>query len=190
MPSAKSRKYQILGIGIYFFRTSLVDHQWLKNKFLSEKVLFQCWSGWSSRWWRYSQWYRYVRRNSLWKVLIFWNNISNLQFLNKILRREELRRYDPNLYNLILEVFPCANHIIDRCSGKQLDFSSIRKDCDKNGRPNPTSRPHSTPRPKPTPTPTNFPRLSIKIGGIRIRQPRFVCALLSLAKINITPQNK
>jgi len=74
---------------------------------------------------------------------------------NDIDTREELRRYDPNLYNLILEVFPCANTIIDRCSSQPLDFSSIRTDCDKNGRPNPTIGPKPTNRPLTTVSPSS-----------------------------------
>ncbi|XP_035669739.1 uncharacterized protein LOC118411530 [Branchiostoma floridae] len=50
---------------------------------------------------------------------------------NYVNTREELRDYDPALYNLVQEIFPCGNHVVDRCV-KDYDASEIKVDC-KNG---------------------------------------------------------
>lgn len=39
---------------------------------------------------------------------------------NHVNTREKLRTYDPTLYALIREVFPCENRILDRCSSGEF----------------------------------------------------------------------
>ena len=48
---------------------------------------------------------------------------------NEINTREKLERYDPGLYSLIKEVFPCMNTIVDRCDDQSeyLLRSDFRK---------------------------------------------------------------
>ena len=39
---------------------------------------------------------------------------------NNINTRAELRNYDPTLFQILSEVFPCGNFPIDRCSSSQV----------------------------------------------------------------------
>ncbi|XP_066295024.1 uncharacterized protein [Branchiostoma lanceolatum] len=53
---------------------------------------------------------------------------------NDVDTREKLRRYDPTLYGLITQVFPCGNFIVDRCSNQGLTGSTaLRMDCNSDG---------------------------------------------------------
>ena len=44
---------------------------------------------------------------------------------NNINTRAELRTYDPTLYQILSEVFPCGNFPIDRCSSAQVNYRWI-----------------------------------------------------------------
>ncbi|XP_066304114.1 uncharacterized protein [Branchiostoma lanceolatum] len=48
---------------------------------------------------------------------------------NHVNTREELMVYDPVLYNLVHEIFPCENKVVDRCEN-DYDESEIRVDCE------------------------------------------------------------
>ncbi|PIK56722.1 hypothetical protein BSL78_06364 [Apostichopus japonicus] len=49
---------------------------------------------------------------------------------NDIDTREELAAYDPTLYNLIREAFPCMNNIVDRCQSQgQISSQPLRMNC-------------------------------------------------------------
>nr|KAG5688899.1 hypothetical protein BaRGS_009740 [Batillaria attramentaria] len=50
---------------------------------------------------------------------------------NEINLQSELRTYDPELFNLLLEVFPCNNHYIKRCDKSRAAENSqqLRMDC-------------------------------------------------------------
>ncbi|PIK56729.1 hypothetical protein BSL78_06371 [Apostichopus japonicus] len=49
---------------------------------------------------------------------------------NDIDTREELAAYDPTLYNLIREAFPCMNNIVDRCQNQgQISSQPLRMNC-------------------------------------------------------------
>nr|KAG5696492.1 hypothetical protein BaRGS_016531 [Batillaria attramentaria] len=50
---------------------------------------------------------------------------------NDIDTQAELKHYDPQLYNLILEVFPCNNHYLKRCgtTRHQEQTQHIKMDC-------------------------------------------------------------
>ena len=66
---------------------------------------------------------------------------------NHVNNRETLRSYDPSLYSLVKEIFPCGNRIIDRCHSQQGTLDSIPMNCDGNN-PDPTKPPtDSTPNP-------------------------------------------
>ena len=43
---------------------------------------------------------------------------------NEIWTRDQLRDYDPGLYNLMLETFPCQNNFIQRCDDDQEQIHS------------------------------------------------------------------
>ena len=61
---------------------------------------------------------------------------------NHIDTREELKRYDPTLYAILKEVFPCGNMPIDRCDRNQDYTGPIRMNCDGKGvTPGPTINP-------------------------------------------------
>ena len=68
---------------------------------------------------------------------------------NNINTRDKLRQYDPELFALIKEVFPCQNLIIDRCrKSRSAEFAQkIKMDCDLT-EPEPTVAP---PTDAPTP---------------------------------------
>eukprot|EP00112_Aurelia_sp_Birch-Aquarium-sp1_P020054 Seg508.5 transcript_id=Seg508.5/GoldUCD/mRNA.D3Y31 product="putative tyrosinase-like protein tyr-3" protein_id=Seg508.5/GoldUCD/D3Y31 len=51
---------------------------------------------------------------------------------NHVNTREKLRTYDPTLYALVKEVFPCGNFIKDRCDKSGAD-KPLRMNCDGNG---------------------------------------------------------
>ncbi|XP_078659592.1 uncharacterized protein LOC144904521 [Branchiostoma floridae x Branchiostoma belcheri] len=55
---------------------------------------------------------------------------------NHVDTREELMAYDPVLYNLIHEIFPCENYVVNRCV-RDYGTSQIKLDC-KNGIPRTT----------------------------------------------------
>ena len=46
---------------------------------------------------------------------------------NNINTRAELRTYDPTLYQILSEVFPCGNFPIDRCSSAQVSFGDFSR---------------------------------------------------------------
>ena len=50
---------------------------------------------------------------------------------NDVNTRDKLKTYDPQLYALVQEVFPCANVIVDRCgsSGKRKRKKALRTQC-------------------------------------------------------------
>ncbi|XP_072051202.1 uncharacterized protein [Amphiura filiformis] len=77
--------------------------------------------------------YNKARRRGLWEntkaddtveeyfaegVQIFFNVQHSYKYgvHNDIDTRDKLGRYDPELHDLITEVFPCMNHIVDRCA--------------------------------------------------------------------------
>lgn len=70
---------------------------------------------------------------------------------NDINTRAKLQAYDPTLYNLIREVFPCGNYIKDRCD-KSDNLVSMRMDCDKDGISTTSPPVSSNCTNKPTPT--------------------------------------
>ena len=80
---------------------------------------------------------------------------------NDIDTRYKLKRYDPELYALITEVFPCQNVIIDRCKkSRASEFAhKIKMDCDKDQEPTdePTEEPTDGPTDNPTDNPTDKP---------------------------------
>ncbi|XP_022095542.1 uncharacterized protein LOC110981859 isoform X2 [Acanthaster planci] len=66
-------------------------------------------------------------------VMSFFNVITD----SEIDSREKLQRYDPALYNLVKEVFPCMNTIVDRCDADQSKIytEQIRMNCNERGEP-------------------------------------------------------
>ncbi|XP_071965612.1 uncharacterized protein [Antedon mediterranea] len=50
---------------------------------------------------------------------------------NEINSRLKLQRYDPKLYDLMMELFPCANSIVDRCNKKgTIEDTPMLMNCD------------------------------------------------------------
>ena len=70
---------------------------------------------------------------------------------NHVDTRDELRTYDPTLFAILREVFPCGNFPIDRCERAQDFTGPINMNCDGNGgggsKPETTLAPPSTPPP-------------------------------------------
>ncbi|XP_019634432.1 PREDICTED: uncharacterized protein LOC109477553 isoform X1 [Branchiostoma belcheri] len=53
---------------------------------------------------------------------------------NHVNTRDKLYRYDPTLYGLITEVFPCRNTIVDRCSNQGLIRTApLKMNCNSDG---------------------------------------------------------
>ncbi|XP_019632910.1 PREDICTED: uncharacterized protein LOC109476419 isoform X2 [Branchiostoma belcheri] len=53
---------------------------------------------------------------------------------NHVDTREKLYQYDPTLYGLISQVFPCSNHIVDRCSDQGLTSGTpLKMNCNSDG---------------------------------------------------------
>ncbi|XP_078577655.1 uncharacterized protein LOC144862752 [Branchiostoma floridae x Branchiostoma japonicum] len=53
---------------------------------------------------------------------------------NNVDTRDKLRQYDPTLYGLIAQVFPCANYVVDRCSNQGLTISTpLKMNCNSDG---------------------------------------------------------
>ncbi|XP_070543322.1 uncharacterized protein [Ptychodera flava] len=74
---------------------------------------------------------------------------------NTINTRSELRYYDPTLYGLVEEIFPCGNRVIDRCADQSnIHTQNIRMNCD--GSEPVTPEPPTPPLP-PTPEPPTPP---------------------------------
>ncbi|XP_038072002.1 uncharacterized protein LOC119740697 [Patiria miniata] len=49
---------------------------------------------------------------------------------NDISTREALREYDPELYEVIREIFPCENEIVKRCNNQtEIDWQPMLMDC-------------------------------------------------------------
>lgn len=44
---------------------------------------------------------------------------------NHVNTRAKLQTYDPNLFNLVREVFPCGNSYINRCSSSRGMLASV-----------------------------------------------------------------
>jgi len=66
--------------------------------------------------------------------------------------RPKLKNYDPTLYRMIVEVFPCKNYILDRCK-RGVPIPPFKMNCDGDG-PQPTKKP---PTPKTTTTTPPIP---------------------------------
>ena len=73
---------------------------------------------------------------------------------NHVNNRYDLYHYDPNLYALINEAFPCANDIIDRCGSQNGIFGDIKMNCKAQGSTDPPVR---------GPTGPNWPAIFITL---------------------------
>lgn len=73
--------------------------------------------------------------------------------------RPKLRSYDPALYNMILEVFPCQNYILDRCK-RGSPIPAFKMNCDGDGPQTmaPTQPPITTQATTTLPPPTTEPK--------------------------------
>jgi len=84
---------------------------------------------------------------------------------NDINTRAKLRRYDPTLYNLVREVFPCENWILDRCKKGQTP-PSLKMNCANGGGTVVTSAPVTGgPQPTDGPQPSGGPQTSKPPSG-------------------------
>ncbi|XP_077989428.1 uncharacterized protein LOC144443759 [Glandiceps talaboti] len=82
---------------------------------------------------------------------------------NHVNTRSELRSYDPTLYSLVEEVFPCGNRVIDRCQDQSgIHSQNLRMNCDGDS---PVTQQPPPPPPPPTGGPPPLPSTPPPTGG-------------------------
>ncbi|KAK3773275.1 hypothetical protein RRG08_053660 [Elysia crispata] len=108
------------------------------NHFLGAAVGIQGWDG------RLRAAYAHAKKTGLFEDTYFMENAQEyFKFVQypdgvqgPIATRDALKDYDPDLYNLIKEIFPCDNTYLKRCESNrtQEDFQQLRMNCEPKAR--------------------------------------------------------